>query len=180
MSKIGMSFLNEVIETWEPRARRVAGELREEVDLAGQLEEYNPYRFDGRLVEPPVLHLEDVTGIPFVSDIPGVEEYQHRARVRAGTGEMFAAVTDSVDGYEEYCRRVLGLGAPTFLKAEPLDSPMAVARACGRGDTFERIAEFAMERGGLLLHPYMAIEPVWELARKLGERHIGVEVLGPP
>jgi predicted RNase H-like HicB family nuclease len=85
-----------------------------------------------------------------------------------------------VDGYEDYSRKVLGLGAPSFLKAEPLDSPMAVASACGEGDTFERIAEFATQRGGIILHPYMAIEPVWELARKLSERHIGVEVIGPP
>ena len=31
----------------------------------------------------PQLHLEDVSAIPFVSLVDGIEEYQHRARVRA-------------------------------------------------------------------------------------------------
>ena len=180
MGKIGTSFLNEVIETWAPRARRVSAQLRDELELSEKLEPYNPFRFDGRLASPPVLHLEDVTGIPFVSDIPGVEEYQHRARVRARTGDVFAAVTQPVEGYEEYCRQSLGLGAPAFLQPEPKDSPMAVASACCEGEAFDKLVELGLQRGGLILHPYMAIGSVWELARRLGERHVGVEVMGPP
>ena len=41
----------------------------------------------------PSLQLDDVSGIPFLSDIAGVEEYQHRARLRARAGDLFAAVT---------------------------------------------------------------------------------------
>ena len=49
----------------------------------------------------PTLHLEDVSAIPFVNVIAGVELYQHRARVRSYTGDVFAAVTPVVDGYED-------------------------------------------------------------------------------
>ena len=67
----------------------------------------------------PVLHLEDVSGIPFVSLVPGVEEYQHRARVRAADGDLFVAATPPAVGFEDYCRDTLGLGAPEFVLAEP-------------------------------------------------------------
>ena len=30
--------------------------------------------------EAPTLHLDDVSGIPFLDGVPGMEEYQHRAR----------------------------------------------------------------------------------------------------
>jgi hypothetical protein len=180
MNKLGTAFLNEVIETWAPRANRVAEELREDLEMESKLAPFNAHRFDGQLGSVPVLHLEDVTGIPFVSDIPGVEEYQHRARVRAGTGDVFVAVTEPVEGYEAYCRRVLGLGAPAFVKPEPVDSPMAVANACSSGDAFEHLAAFGHRRGGLILHPYMAIESVWELASRLQDRHVSVQVIGPP
>ncbi len=48
----------------------------------------------------PTLYLDDVSDIPFLVNIAGVEEYQHRARVRAGDGDLFAAVTPVVEGYE--------------------------------------------------------------------------------
>ncbi len=112
----------------------------------------------------PSLHLEDISGIPFVSAIPGIEEYQHRARVRAGDGDLFAAVTPSAPGYEAYCQNTLGLGAPTMLLAEPTGGPLDVADACAQGTTLEALARVARDAGGLIVHPYMSIQPVWELA----------------
>jgi hypothetical protein len=127
----------------------------------------------------PVLHLEDVSAIPFVSVIPGVEQYQHRARVRAFTGDIFAAVTPISPGYEPYCRDVLDLGTPGTIIAEPVDQPTAVARACRRGDAWHQIVAWANESGHVAIHPYMAIEDVWELAAALERETASVVVLGP-
>ena len=129
----------------------------------------------------PVLHLEDVSEIPFVSVIPGVEQYQHRARVRATDGDLFAAVTPLPEGYEAYCRDHLGLGAPEFLQTEPVDGPMAVAKACAHGATFGRLVAVARDAGRMTIHPYMSIDPVWDLARAISDAaDVPVQVLGPP
>lgn len=129
----------------------------------------------------PVLYLDDVSEIPFLVNIAGVEEYQHRARVRAGDDDLFAAVTPPVTGYEAYCRDGLGLGAPDLVRAEPSGTSLAVASACQRGGAFDQIVARARETSGLLIHPYMSIEPVWELARRIAsEASLRVEVIGPP
>jgi hypothetical protein len=162
------------------RAREVANELIEEQSLDEALAPYRDLQHTGERDTRPVLHLEDVSGIPFVSQIPGIAEYQHRARVRAETGDLFAAVTSPVDGYEDYCQLKLGLGSPVLFQPKPVRGPMAVAEACTHGENLEHLAQFAQQHGGLVIHPYMAIEPVWELARKLRERGIEASVVGPP
>jgi hypothetical protein len=108
----------------------------------------------------PTLYLDDVSEIPFLVNIAGVEEYQHRARVRTGDGDLVAAVTLPALGYEEYCCRVLGLGSPEIVVADVVSSPLAVAKACAHGAAFTRIVTRARDAGGLLIHPYMGIEPV--------------------
>jgi hypothetical protein len=129
----------------------------------------------------PIVHLEDVSAVPFVAGIPGIEEYQHRARVRAGDNELFVAVTSPTGGYEGYCRDQLGLGAPEFILAAPAGGvPWAVAKAAMQGRANERLVQRARESGGLVLHPYMAMEDVWELAENLSERSgTAVQVIGP-
>ncbi len=128
----------------------------------------------------PVLHLEDVTGIPFLDNVTGIEEYQHRARVRASDGDLFAAGTAPTGGYEDYCRDTLGLGSPEFLQTEAED-PKAVARACFDSQVFDRLQQRASKAGGLVVHPYMAIHTVWELAAELAvAAGVPTAVLGPP
>jgi hypothetical protein len=129
----------------------------------------------------PTLFLDDVSAIPFLVHIAGVEEYQHRARVRAGSGDLFAAVTSPAQGYEKYCREVLGIGSPELLLAEPVGEPIEVTRACLSGKVFGRIVERAEQAGGLLIHPYMSVEPVWELASRVASgARVPVQVMGPP
>ena len=128
----------------------------------------------------PSLHLEDVSAIPFVSVIAGVERYQHRARVRAFDGDVFAAVTPVADGYEPYCREVLDLGSPQLVMADPIDHPTAVARACRHGQAWRDLVTWTRDAGRVVLHPYMAIEDVWELGAALcAETGAEVRVLGP-
>ena len=76
------------------------------------------------------LYLDDVSEIPFLVDIAGVEEYQHRARVRAATGDLFAAVTEPNTVYEDYCQATLKLGSPRFVQAESSENLLAVAKGC--------------------------------------------------
>ena len=129
----------------------------------------------------PTLYLDDVSEIPFLVNIAGVEEYQHRARVRAGDGDLFAAVTPPAAGYEAYCRDHLRMGSPEAVVADVVSSPLAVAEACGRGAALEQIVARARSAGGLLIHPYMSIEPVWELAARVAvDADATVKVIGPP
>ncbi len=166
------------------RAREVAREVAREMGLDEALEAYEGLRHSGERDGRPVLHLEDVTGIPFVSAVPGVEEYQHRARVRAETGDLFAAVTAPNEGYEEYCQMKLGLGEPELFRPKPVAGPMKIAEACAHGQNLDWLVDWANEQAGdkpgLVIHPYMSIEPVWELARKLTDRGVDAQVVGPP
>jgi hypothetical protein len=128
----------------------------------------------------PTLCLDDFSAIPFL-DVPGAEQYQHRARVRARQGDVYAAVCPTTPDYEAYCRDFLGLGEIEVLQPEPRGGAMEIARACLEGPSFDLLANRARDAGGLVVHPYMAIEAVWELARRLGEAAgAPVEVLGPP
>ena len=131
----------------------------------------------------PTLHLEDVSAIPFLSGIAGVEEYQHRARVRAAEGDAYATVTAVAADYESYCRDRLRLGPVTRIsvRASDASSPLAVAEGCMAGEALDRVTDLARRNRRLLIHPYMAIEPVWELAQLIAARAgARVTVLGPP
>lgn len=165
----------------EMRARAAARDLSEEWQVPVATKAYEAHLWDGEETGVPVLHLEDVTGIPFVEGVTGVEEYQHRARVRAGDGDLFAAGTTPAAGYEEYCRQKLGLGSPEFVLASDPENPAAVASACLQPEILALLAERAREAGGMLIHPYMSIQAVWRLADKVAELSgTKVAVLGPP
>lgn len=165
------------LEQWSQVHQRLADAQDEALTFKSQ---WSPWMWTSAFAVSQALHLEDVSGIPFVNDVPGVEQYQHRARVRAWDRDLFASVTPAAAGYEEYCQRHLGLGAPELLLAEAGPVLTQVTEACSRGAAFERLVEVTRARGGLCIHPYMAIEPVWELARTLQERAgAPVKVLGP-
>jgi hypothetical protein len=155
--------------------------LAERLEMAERLEPYTGQMWDGSVTAHPVLHFDDFSEIPFLIDISGVEEYQHRARLRAMPGDLFAAVTPPTPGYEEYCRERLGLGEVEFLLAEPVGGPMAVAQACGAGAVWRRLVQRTREAGGLVIHPFMGIEAAWTLGRRLAaEAGAEVSVVAPP
>ena len=131
----------------------------------------------------PVIHIEDVSAIPFLTGIAGVEEYQHRARLRAAAGDAYVAVTGSEAAYDAYCTQRLRLApvARIAVRASDASSALAVAEGCMTGQALDRATALARRRGRLVIHPYMAIEPVWDLARRIAERAgAAVTVLGPP
>jgi hypothetical protein len=161
------------------RVRPIADQL----ELDARVSPYASRRWNPAAPPAPTLHLEDVSAIPFLSGIAGVEEYQHRARVRAACGDAYATATGIEKAYETYCAEHLGLGPVTHIVTRPTRAScsLAVAEACMTGDAFERITDLARRNGRLVIHPYMAIEPVWELARQVADRaRASVSVLGPP
>jgi hypothetical protein len=162
-------------------ARDAVIPLAERLDVSARLEAYAANAWTGPTeTKAPCLMLDDVSAIPFLVNIAGVEEYQHRARLRAGGGDLFAAATPSTPGYEEYCRR-LDMGEPEMLQPAQVGGALEVARACSEGAVFDRLVARAREAGGLQIHPYMGIEAVWVLAKKLAAAaDCAVPVLGPP
>jgi hypothetical protein len=161
-------------------ARAAVRPIGERLSLEEKLRPYQDRTWVGEVENRPTLYLDDVSEIPFLDEISGVEEYQHRARVRAGEGDLFATVTRPVAGYEEYCRERLQLGRPEGIVADVVTSPIAVTRACSEGTAFQRLVECARP-AGLVIHPYMSIEPVWALAGRIrDETGNPVTVIGPP
>jgi hypothetical protein len=170
--------LNPITEP-TPAARAVRP-IAERFDLSAQLELYAPLAWRESLDELPTLNLDDVSAIPFLIEIEGIEEYQHRARLRAGDGDLFAAGTPENREYELYCRERLGLGSIEFLHT-PSENLLAISTACSAGPILDRLARRATEQDGLVIHPYMGIESVWELARRLAEHSATtIGVLSPP
>lgn len=165
----------------DEEARRRARKLGEEMEVDAALRAYSAQRWDASGSTWPTLHLDDVSGIPFLVDVAGIEEYQHRGRLRAGDGDIYATITAAATGYERYCQDVLRLGAPEHLVAKPLGPPIAVANACSTGATYHRLVEVAKASVGFAVHPYMGIEDVWTLANKLSfDAGVPVRVLAPP
>ncbi len=163
------------------RARLAGTDLGTDLDIAAKLRPYESYRWRPDDTPHPTLQLDDVSGIPFLVDIAGVEEYQHRGRLRAGDHDIYVTVTPAADGYEAYCQERLRMGAPTHLVADPLGPPIDVAQACTAGSTREHLVATARDAGGMMIHPYMGIEDVWELAAMLSvDSHAPVHVLAPP
>lgn len=163
------------------RARLAGRELGADIGMARQLQPFEAHRWQRGDTPHPTLQLDDVSGIPFLIDVAGVEEYQHRGRLRAGDHDVYVTVTPEATGYEPYCRDTLHMGAPEHLMADPIGPAIAVARACAAGDTHTRLVEIAREAGGLSVHPYMGIEDVWELAAMLSvDSRTPVRVISPP
>jgi hypothetical protein len=159
---------------------QVAREFAVERDMAERCAPYAPYAYTPDCSDWPALHIDDVSGIPFLQEIAGVELYQLRARVRAGQGDLFAATCPELLDYEDYNRR-LGLGSTEFIYAPPVGAPIEIAAALGQGQAFEQLCRAARARGRLLIHPYMGIEAVWSLAARVADKAgVPVRVLAPP
>ena len=162
-------------------AIELAEHIDRQADISGQASEWADHLWNrdlpppGAPGAPPTLHIDDVSAIPFLQGIVGVEFYQLRARVRAGDGDVYAATCEDSAAYMAYNRDRLALGAPAFVFAEAVGNPACISRACGEGRALAELSRVAAEAGGLAIHPYMGSQPVWELARTLSA-HAGVPV----
>ncbi len=161
-----------------------SGALRnfaDRLNLDAQVEPFRDRCWTPAAADRRVLHLEDVSAIPFLTEIVGVEEYQHRARVRATEHDLYATVTPPDPDYETYCRQRLRLGDVCWLAVGGGDAPLAIARGCWADEAFDQLVDAARAAHGLTIHPYMSTEEVWTLARRVaGAAGAPVCVLGPP
>lgn len=162
-------------------AQRAARDADARLGLRAASAPYAAHAYDPSMRGWPTLHMDDVSGIPFLDDIAAVEFYQLRARVRARSGDLFAATCPDLPAYERYNRDTLGLGDPAFVYAPPSGPAIAVAEACRHGAAFAEIVAFATRAGRLLIHPYMGIEAVWDLAADVARAAgVPVGVVAPP
>ena len=163
------------------RIEDIARAFDERLDISRRTAEWVAHRYLPECAAWPTLQIDDVSGIPFLTAVVGVELYQLRARVRARAGDLFAATCADMPDYERYNRQHLALGAAGFVYAAPTGPKIAVADACRHGAAFAQLVAFARAQGRLLIHPYMGIESVWELARDLSvAANVPVRVLAPP
>jgi hypothetical protein len=158
-----------------------ARELAARSGLVRRVEPYSTCVWDGRNLPRPVFHLDDFSAIPFLVDITGVEEYQHRARLRALEGDIYSAVSGPTPGYETYCVDRLGLPTVPCVRVAPVGDPLALARAWAAGKPLSALVERVRKWGGLGVHPFMGTEEVWSLAARVAAlAQAPVSVIGPP
>jgi hypothetical protein len=129
-----------------------------------------------------VLAMDDYSHIPFVKSVVGVAWYQYRSRLRCGQGDYYAVTRPAIEGYESYNHDFLGLGRANLILAPRSSNELELAHRLQRDDTtFQQIRQLHKKSKPLIIHPYMSIQPVWELAEALSEGLKNpVRVLGPP
>jgi hypothetical protein len=128
------------------------------------------------------LHLDDISGIPFLNQGHSIEFKQEQARIRAGTGDVVASCLVPVDGYPHYCRDYLGLGDPEWLRVAPLDDPHQVSAACWQDPRVRNRLIRGVRSGEIrYVEPYIGALPVWELAALVSDAAgMPLRVLAPP
>ena len=161
------------------RIERLAEEIRLEKPELRPREEFHPC-VATREIDGPVLHVDDLSGISLMDE--DMVCFQHRARLRAGDGDLVVSCSDPVDGYEEYCRDLLGLGQPDWLRANAPQDRMHVAEAAWKDREVRRTIVNRIRNDDLLsIHPHMGTLPIWELALLLSKNsHRPVSVIAPP
>ena len=128
-------------------------------------------RYDGAQLSPGTLYLEDISSIPGVLRVEGIEHYQLRMRLLAGTGDFLLTTLPLEASYEEYNREYLGLGSPRLVLARAAGvAPIQVVRSC-LNDPAALAQLVRAAREGLLrrLCPYVGTRDAWVLARVLSE-----------
>jgi len=163
------------------RAQDLAQSIDESRGLTAQNRAYEAHAFHADTGELPRLHLDDVSGIPFLKDILGVDLYQLRSRIRANTGDIFTATCPAMPDYDAYNSDQLLLGDPRFVQSHTVNQSIEVAFACSQGQALAATVEHARQAGGLVVHPYMGIKAVWALAADIQQQAgCPISVLAPP
>ncbi len=145
--------------------------------------EWAPFRHQGGSLESGTLYVEDIGAIPGSLRVKGIEHYQFRMRVLAGTGDFILTSVPVDQRYERYNREHLGLGDPMWVLARSSGvSPIHVAQSCLHDPTaLKSLVHYAKTGRLRRICPYMGIEDVWSLARVVSELSgMLVSVVAPP
>jgi hypothetical protein len=158
------------------RAFELAEDLRNIPDLLSDRSHTDKVRTIPRGVG---VHIEDLSSIPRIAELPGAVGLQLRARLRASAGDLVLATQAPPLQYEEYNVEDLELGRVRWLLVE--DGGIEVARSAWRDRScFGELVELVRRRP-IHIHPYIACDEVWELAARLSHASgTLVPVLGPP
>ncbi len=168
-----------------------AAQFRRVAQLAAALEHEQPSLVPqpwirqlsvSRIGDGGVLHLDDLDEIPLLDRFYDARFLQDRARLRAGEQDVVASCATADPAFERYCEEELGLGAVTWLRPQPSDRPLRLARACWRDHRVRAALQRAVRTGRLrYLHPHLAGFHVWALAHLLRATTGGsIGVIGPP
>jgi hypothetical protein len=181
-----------VLPVVEHHQAHPTAEMRKRVSrLAARLRRSRPELAVGDILEPLTirslppggrLHLDDISGIPFLHPVNDMGFKQEQARVRAGSGDFVASCSPPVEGYEEYCRERLGLGSPAWVHPRPLKNPLEVAAATWQDEAVRAALVRAVRTGEIVcVEPYIGSLPVWELASLVSDAAgPPLRVLAPP
>ena len=130
------------------------------------------------------LHVDDFSIISNLKDIRAIEGYPARAFVRARDGDLVAGTFPPIPGYTDYLSGHLGLGTPTYIRANPAPgAPVYAGFAALLGDeeAQRKIEDKVRDVDrDFWFHPYMGLEAAWRFARRMTDRcGRPARVLGP-
>jgi hypothetical protein len=165
------------------RIKSLVTEIPQEKGWLSARCEWARYQYKGKEKRYPFLYLDDLSAIPQLDDIAGIEFYQQRARLRTDSGDFVALTHPLEKSYEDYNQAYLGLGSPTIVQVENSGyHPIFIARNLAHNKTrLIEIAEACRDQEGIVIHPYMGSRDVWNLAQRLDQVITGkVRVLAPP
>ena len=131
-------------------------------------------------VDAPSLLIEDHSGIQMAHERGADLNLSYRAALLAGEGDLLAVYGERDRDFEDYCRRVLGLG--DFVVAAPpiADPAQTLSQACEADEALiGKASQIAGEAGAFNVLPYMVTGGVWRLAQEIAERSsVPVHVVG--
>lgn len=128
------------------------------------------------------LHLDDQSDIASNGARYDASHIQDRARIRAVGGDFVAANVPPVEGYEAYCRELLGLGAVEWIAPGASRYRRNLAGHCWTSRLIrKRLIRAAKSEDLRVIHPLMGSVGVWLLARMLSRAtRRRVTVMAPP
>ncbi|MBI5778649.1 MAG: hypothetical protein HZA49_04235 [Planctomycetes bacterium] len=169
-------------ETEFRRVRSLARELMRAKGWDKAEREFAGFLLDNEEHHLPVLHIDDLSEIPHLDGIPGIEYYQQRARLRAGNGDLVALTHPMEESYEAYNQDYLGLGSPGVVTVDNYGyHPIFVTRNLTKDlSKLSQVAAMARAKGGIVIHPFMGSAGIWSLAKVLEQLKAGkVKVIAP-
>ncbi|MFC1849391.1 hypothetical protein ACFL27_04195 [candidate division CSSED10-310 bacterium] len=112
------------------------------------------------------MFIEDLSSIPFLKNISGIEYYQQRIRILASSGDLVVLTEPMDEDYETYNRHFLQLGSPTFIDVTPRPGTgMSVVENALSSPNFHKYLQIlAQKNRELHIHPYMGSPAVWRIA----------------
>ena len=120
------------------------------------------------------LHVDDFSTISNLTNLPAIEGYPARAFVRAREGDLVAGAFAAIPGYGDYLSGHLGLGTPTYIRADPAPGAHVYAgfEALLGDEEAQRKIENKIRTDGrdFWIHPYMGLGAAWRFARRMTAR----------